>query len=159
MRHLYLLLFISSCSLFLGGKEAPKTAKGSLYEITFQDPDWIITRNKKSDYVFQNKKDGRIMLSNSFCDEFQEQSLERLAEKTFRTITRFKESEASYISYHEREAYRTHGTGLVDGVKVTISLLNTRRNNCYFDFLGISPKGTDHSLADFERFLNSVTFK
>lgn len=99
------------------------------------------------------------MLSNSFCNEFQEQTLEQLAEKTFNTIKNFKSGKRSYITFHDREAYRLDGSGLVDGVKVNLKLLNTRRDNCYFDFLAISPEGTDTEEVTFIKFLQSVKFR
>lgn len=159
MRVLVFLFFLTSCSLFVGGKEAPKTAKGSRYTISFTKQTWKIKQDKRSDYVFENLSDGRILLSNSFCDEFQEQPLEQLAKKTFRTIGNFNTSKSFYTTFKDREAYRIEGAGFVDGVKVVLRLLNTRRDNCYFDFLSISPKGTEKDETDFNDFLSSVDFK
>ena len=155
MKVLFLLLFISGCSLYFSGKDAPKTAKGSQYSIPFSMPYWEYKKDKRSDYVFEHK-DGRILLSNSFCEEFQEQPLDRLARKTFNNINEFKESSGKFTTYHDREAYRLEGSGLVDGVKVNLRLLNTRRNNCYFDFLAISPEKTKDDGEAFETFLKAV---
>lgn len=159
MKLLLLLLFLSSCSIFMRGTEAPKTAKGSRYQVAFNEPEWKFRKDKRSDYVYENLTDGRILLSNSFCEEFQEQSLENLAHKTFKSVKSFKANKSHYSTFNEREAYRISGTGLVDGVKVTLRLLNTRRNNCYFDFLSISPEGTDKDETVFNEFLKSVEFK
>lgn len=141
------------------GTEAPKTAKGSRYQVSFNKPEWKFKKDKRSDYVYENLSDGRILLSNSFCEEFQEQSLENLARKTFKSVKNFKANKSHYSAFNDREAYRISGTGLVDGVKVTLRLLNTRRNNCYFDFLSISPEGTDKDETIFNEFLKSVEFK
>ena len=119
---------------------------------------WEQKKDKRSDYVFSNK-DGRILLSNSFCEEFQEQSLNRLAQKTFNNIKDFQEITGRFTSFYDREAYRLEGRGFVDGVKVNLRLLNTRRNNCYFDFLAISPEGTRDEEDAFEKFLKAVVFK
>lgn len=145
--------------MFIGGKEAPKTAKTTRYTISFNSADWLPEKETRSDYVFENTKDGRILLSNSFCDEFQEQPLDQLAKKTFKTISNFKSTETGYTTFQDREAYRITGTGLVDGVKVNLRLLNTRRDNCYFDFLAISPEGTRSDDIEFQKFLRSVVFK
>lgn len=152
-------LFLSSCSFMIGSKDAPKTAKGSLYTISFSDPDWNQKTDKRSDYIFENTKDGRILLSNSFCDEFQDQHLDKLAHKTFRNIKEFEAEKQEYTTYNNREAFRIQGTGVVDGVKVDLRLLNTRRDNCYFDFLAISPQGTQASEIIFKEFLQSVEFR
>jgi hypothetical protein len=141
------------------GKEAPKTAKGSRYSISLNHPEWKNKINKRSDYVFEHVKDGKILLSNSFCEEFQEETLERLGRKTFRTIKDFKETKSAYTTFHDREAFRIEGSGFVDGVKVFLELLNTRRDNCYFDFLAISPEGTSKEDRSFNQFLDSVEFK
>ncbi len=156
MRVLFLLL-LSSCSIFFGAEE-PKSAKDKMYSIKYQSQDWIQKKDDRSDYVFENTKDGRIFLSNSFCEEFQDQPLEQLAKKTFRTVDKFESKKGDYTTFHNREAYRVNGTGVVDGVKVSLKLLNTRRNNCYFDFLAIDPKAVS-SDNTFDQFLNSVEFK
>jgi hypothetical protein len=158
MKVLLLLLCFASCSLSLVGNDAPKSAKHSSYSISFSSPGWESKQENRSDYVFQHS-DGRILLSNSFCEEFQEQQLERLAEKTFKTVGEFQKESGTYVTFKDREAYRLEGKGLVDGVKVSLLLVNTRRNNCYFDFLAISPDGTLQDVAPFEKFLSSVVFR
>jgi hypothetical protein len=155
---LLMLLMLSGCSIFFGSPEAPKSAKGARYSITFARPGWVYQQDKRSDYVFKNKEDGRIILSNSFCEEFQEQPLEQLAKKTFRTIDDFKSDKGSYTTFQHREAYDLEGMGSVDGVKVNLKLLNTRRDNCYFDFLAISPQGTKPDNEAFTEFLETVRF-
>jgi hypothetical protein len=150
---------LSGCSFFIGGNEAPKTAKGSLYSISFQLPDWQDKKEKKSDYIFENTKDGRILLSNSFCDEFQDQPLSVLATKTFNSVKSFKTKISEYQTFNDREAYRIEGAGLVDGVKVNLRLLNTRRDHCYFDFVAIIPSGSQENDNAFEKFLKAVDFK
>lgn len=158
MKLFALLFLLSGCSIFFGSPEAPKSAKDSRYTITFALPGWEFQQDKRSDYVFKNKTDGRIILSNSFCEEFQEQPLEQLAKKTFRTINDFKSSKGTYTTFNDREAYRLEGSGFVDGVKVNLKLLNTRRDNCYFDFLAISPQGTESNEDAFAEFLKTVRF-
>lgn len=152
------IVFICSCSMMIG-KDSPKSAKGSLYTIPFSSPGWVYKKDKRSDYIFENDKDGRILLSNSFCEEFQDQPLEQLATKTFKTMKNFKVKGQKYTTFQDREAYLMEGTGIVDGVNVNLRLLNTRRNNCYFDFLAISPEGTDSTDSVFYDFLKSVVFK
>jgi hypothetical protein len=159
MKFLLPLLFLTACSVLVTGKEGPKTAKGSRYSIAFSRPDWISKKEEKSDYVFENRKDGRILLSNSFCDEFQEQPLDQLARKTFKGIKDFSPKESKFTTFNDRESYRLTGSGHVDGVTVNVILLNTRRDNCYFDFLGISPKGTEKDDSSFSEFLKEVKFK
>lgn len=152
-----LLFLLTSCSLFFGS-DSPKSAKGSGYEVDFGDKDWVLSKDERSDYVFENKTDGRILLSNSFCGEFQDDPLDQLALKTFRTINKFEAKAKDYATFQNREAYRVSGTGEVDGVKVNLKLLNTRRNNCYFDFLSIDPMSATKDDA-FERFLSAVSFR
>lgn len=158
MKILFALLFLSSCSFFIKGSEAPKSAKATYYTINFSDNNWQESKDQRSDFVFVHA-DGRILLSNSFCEEFQEGPLDQLAQKTFKTVTDFKESSGEYTTFHNREAYQLVGSGLVDGVKVGLRLLNTRRNNCYFDFVSINPNKDIKSEADFQSFLKSVVFK
>lgn len=142
------------------GGGSPPSAKGKQYEIRFKEAGWkLLTNDERSDYVFENN-DGRILLSNSFCGEFQDQELEYLANKTFKSVGTFESEKAFYTTLHDREAFRLQGKGKVDGVPVGLQILNTRRNNCYFDFVSILPEkfqGSDPAL--FDRFLSAVEFK
>lgn len=144
----------------MSGNDGPKTAKGSLYSVHFGSPSWVYKKDERSDFVFENQKDGRILLSNSFCEEFQDQPLDKLAAKTFNTVKGFKPTVSEYTTFQNREAYRLEGQGSVDGVRVSLRMLNTRRNNCYFDFVSIDPlekvKAEDTAFKD---FLNSVVFR
>jgi hypothetical protein len=158
--HIFFLLLLSSCSLFFRGNDAPKSAKNSQYTINFHSSDWEMRKDDRSDYVWENKKNGRILLSNSFCNEFQEQGLDVLAKKTVKTMSHFDSHKGDFTTFHDREAYRLEGNGIVDGVKVGLSLLNTRRNNCYFDFVSIAPLSNPESNdPEFNEFLGSVVFK
>jgi hypothetical protein len=153
------MLFASSCSLFFGGG-SPPSAKGKEYEIKFHESGWKqLKKDDRSDYVYENE-DGRILLSNSFCGEFQDQPLDHLAQKTFKAVGTFKSDKGAYTTIHNREAYRLEGKGKVDGVPVGLQILNTRRNNCYFDFVSITPeKLIQKDTSLFDRFLSSVEFE
>jgi hypothetical protein len=153
------ILLLTGCSLFISGPDQPKTAKNTRYIITYVKTDWFQKIDNKSDYVFENAKDARIFLSNSFCDEFQEQKLDRLAKKIFDNIKDFKLKKSQYITFKDREAFKGEGDGFVDGVKVHLILMNTRRNNCYFDFISITPSKVLPDSTSFDEFLNSVEFK
>lgn len=159
MRILLIMLLACSCSIMMGGG-APPSAKGKEYKINFSESGWkLLKKDERSDYVYENE-DGRILLSNSFCGEFQDQALDHLANKTFKSVGSFQSSNGSYTTLENREAYRLGGKGKVDGVPVGLQLLNTRRNNCYFDFVSIIPEkliDTDKDL--FDRFLKAVEFQ
>lgn len=144
--------------MFGGG--APPSAKGKDYKIDFEEPGWsLLKKDERSDYVYEHA-DGRILLSNSFCGEFQDQPLDHLARKTFRAVGSFEASSDTWTTLEDREAYRIEGQGKVDGVPVGLKLLNTRRNNCYFDFVSITPeKLAKKDPALFDRFLKTVEFK
>ena len=145
------------------GIKTPEGAKNSGYKVAFKKDHWVEKKQDKeqsSDYVFENEKDGRILLSNSFCKEFQDQPLDDLAKNTFNTVDDLKIKKKDYKTFHDREAYLLEGTGSVDGVPVGLMLLNTRRNNCYFDFVSITPlSSAKENEGEFEDFLKSVEFK
>jgi hypothetical protein len=155
----FVLVFLSGCTLFMSGKDSPKTAKGKYYSVHFGQPYWVFKKDERSDYVFENSQDGRILLSNSFCEEYQDQPLDVLASKTFKTIKSFRVKESRYTTFRDREAYRVQGSGLVDGVSVNLTLLNTRRDNCYFDFLAITPSKAMDQKPIFDDFLKTVVFR
>lgn len=159
MRLLPLLIMLSGCSIFFGSSPGPKSAKKTEYQVNFTSKEWKIKEDNQSDYVYENIRDGRILLSNSFCKEFQDQPLEILASRTFRTVKNFKSFKNEYITLQEREAFRLEGQGQVDGVDVILRLVNTRRNNCYFDFVSITPVKNDPGNTDFDQFLSAVEFE
>lgn len=153
------LLLLTGCSLSFG-PDQPASAKNEEYKVKFKSDEWTSKKEDRSDYVWVNNDDGRIMLSNSFCEEFQDQPLDRLATKTFNTVDDLVIEKKDYTTFNNREAYRIEGKGKVDGVPVGLQLLNTRRNNCYFDFVAITPlKSAPEVNSDFEKFLDSVEFK
>lgn len=153
------LLFISGCSIMIGN-DSPESAKGSQYKIHFNSENWKEKEDQRSDYIWENVRDGRILMSNSFCNEFQDQPLEALATKTFKMVNEYRPDKQGYTTFNDREAFRMEGTGSVDGVPVYITLLNTRRNNCYFDFVSITPTETSKvNRVEFETFLKGVEFK
>jgi len=158
---LWLLFLFTSCSFMMGSSEESVSAKNQEYKVQFSAADWKLkSKEDRSDYVWENTKDGRILLSNSFCKEFQDQSLEALASKTFKTVDDLKIEKKNYLTLQDREAFRLEGRGKVDGVSVGLILLNTRRNNCYFDFVSITPlEFAKESQTDFDYFLKSVEFK
>jgi hypothetical protein len=143
--------------MFGGG--SPPSAKGKEYKIKFEEAGWkLLKKDDRSDYVYENE-DGRILLSNSFCGEFQDQPLDYLANKTFKSVGTFKPENGKYTTLEDREAYRLQGKGKVDGVPVALQILNTRRNNCYFDFVSITPEKNKSDVGLFDRFLSAVEFK
>lgn len=157
MKIVAFLFLLSSCSIFFGSPEKPKSAKGKAYTIRFAKPGWAYQINNKSDYVFE-KSNGQVLLANSFCEEFQTEPLERLAEKTFVGVKNFKATHKEYTTFQNREAYKLDGVGSVDGVDVYLKIVNTRRDHCYYDFLFISPKKEKVNPEDFTDFLKTVVF-
>lgn len=143
----------------MGSKPTP-SAKGTEYKLSFKRDGWIEKKDERSDYVWENKNDGRILLSNSFCQQFQDQPLEILATKTFKGVSSLKLHKQGYTTFNDREAYRAEGSGKVDGVSVGLIILNTRRSNCYFDFVSITPlQSATEQTEVFETFLSGVQFK
>jgi hypothetical protein len=142
----------------MGERNSVTSGKSSQYKIHFSAAGWKEKKKEdRTDYVFEHHN-GSILLSNSFCNEFQDQPLEKLAQKTFKGIKDFRVTDQHYTTFNKREAYRISGTGAVDGVIVNLIVLNSRRNNCYFDFVSISPLGED-ATKNFEQFLRSVVFQ
>ncbi len=158
---MWLLLFalISSCS-FIDNDKDNNSAKNIHYKVTFELKGWQPLKDGQSDYAWMNQDDGRVLISNSFCNEYQNQSLNNLALKTINSLSEGKLMRERIVTFYDREALEVEGQGKVDGVGVHLKMLNTRRHNCYFDFIAITPiavgtKGPE----DFKIFLQSVEFK
>ena len=155
-----MLLTLSSCAL-LSGDAAPPSAKGDIYQLHFQRSGWSVRQDKRADYVWSHH-DGRVLLANSFCDQFQSGSLEDYAIKTARSVEQLEILDKKITHFRSREAFMLKARGKVDGVEVNLTLLNSRRNNCYFDFVSIIPGTTPAQPSfekDFDYFLESVEFR
>lgn len=140
MRILSLLVLFSltSCSWMIPSPKKTPSAKKREYSLKYKNKDWLLVEQDKSDYVFQNNS-GTTLVINSFCGEFQDQPLNILALKTFSGLKHIKNRKESPLIISQREAYSLEAEGSLDGVEVNIKVINMRRNNCYYDFLRITP--------------------
>jgi len=153
-----LMLVLTSCS-FLDGDQEMRSAKGHYYNVSFNSLAWKKLKDPQSDFAWLNKKDGRILLSNSFCHHLENESLSDLGRKSIQAINDGKLVSEKKIIFQKTPAVEIEGQGIVDGVKINLKLLNTRRGPCYFDFISIDPQGLPTQNDDFNSFLNSVEFK
>lgn len=144
MRHLTLLMLmtISACSWLIPTPKKSPTAKNTQYKLQYDSTTWKEIKQKQSDYVFQHTS-GVTLVVNSFCGEFQDEPLSFLARKTFKGLEEVKIRSESPLKISNREAYQMQADGIIDGVKVNIKVINLRRNNCYYDFLRITPSGVN----------------
>lgn len=164
----------SSCSFFFSSKDRYQSAKNKYYTITFRHQNWKQQDDPNSDFSFLYRSQssnasqarGQLLVAKSYCQEFQDASLEELATKILKSFKDFKINKQQYFTFQKREAFRLTGQGYIDGVKVSISLVNTRRNFCYYDFIFIDPSENEEKTIIlknenqnmFNDFLSSVKF-
>ena len=153
MQSIAILLILSSCSFFLPSTKT-KNAKTS-YQMRFIPNGWSEHKTGQADYYFQGPQ-GASLIVQSFCHEFQNEDLKNLAANTFRSLDQSKIQQQKSFILKNREALETRGEASMDGVKVNLSLINTRRNNCYYDFFEILPLKQKSSIDD---FIKGVEFK
>ena len=165
---------IGGCSFFFSAPSRYQTAKDKYYSITFHHESWKKQNDKQSDYSFifvpsdshLMEKAGQTLMSKSYCHEYQDQPLENLALKITSHFKNFTIYHQQTFYFNEREAFHLNGSGTLDGIKVKINLVNTRRNDCYYDFLFIQPNEINErdeiEIAIphiFNLFLSSVKFQ
>jgi hypothetical protein len=151
----FLILLVSSCSLF-SSDEGPDKSE---YSIDFIHPDWQEIPPEDSDRAFLNRKNGDVIIANSFCNKYQDNELSTLAERALSGIGKLTYENKMETTFNNKEAYIIYANGKLDGVKVYLKLMNYRRNNCYYDFLMISSsKITKPRDSLFSKFLNSIQF-
>lgn len=153
MQSIAILLILSSCSFFLPSTKT-KNAKAS-YQMKFVPNGWSEHKTDRADYYFQGPH-GASLIAQSFCNEFQNDDLKKLAANTFRSLDSSIIKQQKSFTLKNREALETRGEASMDGVKVNLALINTRRNNCYYDFFEILPL-QQKSMID--EFIQSVEFK
>lgn len=153
MQSIAILLILSSCSFFLPSNKM-KNAKTS-YQMKFVPNGWSEHKTDRADYYFQGPQ-GASLIVQSFCNEFQNDDLKKLAINTFRSLDNSIIKHQKSFTLKNREALETIGEASMDGVKVNLNLINTRRNNCYYDFFEILPL-QQKSIID--KFIQGVEFK
>ncbi len=154
---LIILLIFTGCSWLIPAPKKVPSAKNDGYKLNYNSADWKLLKQKQSDYVFQNQN-GSTLVINSFCGEFQDEPLPVLAEKTFNGLDDIKNRKESPLTLSNREAFQLEADGSLDGVTINIKVINMRRNNCYYDFLRITPQGVTASQNQPEEMINAVEF-
>lgn len=153
MRSVVLAFLLTACGFFAPDKSP--TAKDS-YTITAPSSQWQAITNPDSDYLFYGPQGSSLMLQ-SFCHEFQSESLSNLAQKTFRSLDKSTIVEQKEFMLQDRTALRSQGVATVDGVQVKLTLINTKRNNCYYDILEVLAHKEAPSIID--HFIQGINFK
>ena len=154
---LLILLIVAGCSWLVPTPKKTPNAKGYGYRLNYKSADWTEVKQKQSDFVFQNK-DGSTLVINSFCGAFQDESLKHLAEKTFNGLESVKNKVEKDLMISNREAHMIEAIGGLDGVNVNIKVINMRRNNCYYDFLRITPQGVSPASNQPEDLISALEF-
>lgn len=150
---LFLFLFTSCAQLFTADKAVK--AKDT-YTVPALPPQWKSRSPQDGDYMLTGPL-GASLFIQSFCGEFQGESLPILARKTFKSLDQSKILEQKEFILSGRSALKSSGEALVDGVRIRLHLINTKRNNCYYDFLEILPMPQSPSMMD--QFIRAVKFK
>lgn len=153
MRSIAILFLITSCSFFLPSPKK-ESAKES-YKIRQIPSTWSEQQTDRADYYFMGPH-GSSLIVQSFCNEFQNSDLKNLALTTFRSLEKSRILDQKSFMLQNREALRSSGEAYVDGVKVSLTLINTHRNNCYYDIFEILPQ---KSSSIIDEFIQGITFK
>jgi hypothetical protein len=154
---LIILFIIAGCSWLVPTPKKTPTAKGVGYKLKYKSSEWSEVKQKQSDFVFQNKE-GSTLVINSFCGAFQDEPLKFLAEKTFNGLESVKNKTEKAMTISNREAHLIEAIGGIDGVSVNIKVINMRRNNCYYDFVRITPEGVKPTANQPEDLISAMEF-
>ena len=146
-----------SCSWLIPTPKKAPSANKKQYTLNYKSKEWKQIDQYQSDFVFQNTS-GTTLVINSFCGEFQDQELKVLALKTFNGLKDIRNRKEGPLKILDRDAYSLQADGDLDGVKVNIKVINLRRNNCYYDFLKITPKGVTEVPNQPEELISRMEF-
>lgn len=154
MRSVVIFLLLSSCSFFATPDKS--TSAKNTYTISKLPSSWKEVKTQDHDYVFYGPNGSSLMIQ-SFCNEFQSASLSNLAHTTFKSLDRSKIIEQKEFMLQDRAALMSKGEATIDGVRFRLTLVNTKRNNCYYDFLEVLPQQGTDSITD--QLIKELTFK
>jgi hypothetical protein len=149
---------LSGCSFFIPTPgQSPKSDK---LQVKFTHPDWRKNSDTNSDvdFAFTNNKNNSIIYVASLCRKYQDVSLKKLAEKLLSQFSSTEINLQEIFTYQSREALKTLAKGKLDGVPVAVTLVNIKKNECLYDMVLITPKGSalKKDRLDFEEFLTGV---
>lgn len=154
MHSVVILFLLSACSFFSTTDKSP-SAKNT-YTFSELPSSWKEGKTVDHDYVFYGPQGSSLMIQ-SFCQEFQSASLSNLAHATFNSLDRSEIIEQKEFMLQDRAALMSKGTATIDGVRFRLTLVNSKRNNCYYDFLEVLPQ--QGAVSIIEQFIKGLSFK
>ncbi len=134
----------------------PKSAPAK--NVTYSEPalPFKPSSSKSSDRLWISTESGNSISYLSDCGGAQEPSLEQLENEALASLVDLKIVQTEKFPYNSREALKTIAEGKVDGVKVKLSLLTLKKNNCNYTLIyGGIAKTFDKEQKHFQTFIDN----
>lgn len=159
MKLLILILLLSSCSLLWDSSKKDRIAYKA-YQFENIPSDWERFMDKDVDYAYRKKNSEDLLITNSYCQAYQENDLATVTKQSLIGIQNIVIKKEQTMKFKGRQAYQIFVNGTIDGVSRNVLLLSTRRNHCYFEFTFIasSLKSETEIQKDFDSIIKSVKF-
>lgn len=147
-----LLFILSSCVTVDVGGPKSEPAKN----VSYSNPPvpFRLAPAKNTDRLWISSDSGNSISYLSDCGGAQEPTLEQLENEALASLVDLKILRTEKVEYNNREALKTLAEGKVDGVKVKMSLLTLKKNNCNYTLIygGVS-KNFDKEEKFFQNFI------
>jgi len=151
--YLCLVAFLVSCA------SDEKRVPSSDYSINFESPSWQLIEHEEYDKAYINNDSGKVLMANSHCDAFQNESLETIARRELIGLRNVQLLQAEEGKDLGRESYHIMAKGTLDGVPINVKTITLRKDHCLYDFAMINPKEiSQKDLELLNQFLLSVEF-
>lgn len=147
-------LFFTGCVTVDVGSSKSEPAKNVDY--TAPSAPFKPSTTKNSDKLWISAESGNSLSYLSDCGGSQEPTLEQLENEALSSLVDLKILQTEKLDYNNREALKTLAEGKIDGVKVKMSLLTLKKNNCNYTLIyGGVAKNFDKELPQFQSFLKN----
>lgn len=134
--------------------------KGGAFRVGTLSPEWKQTRFDYKALVFTHERTGATISVDSFCKgSFDDATLPVLSNDLFYGMTEQSHPLRQSFMLAGREALKTTLTGKMDGVRVAITAVVTKHDECVYDFVLASEPTVAGSLkSDFDHFVGGLEF-
>jgi len=124
------------------------------YNVGPLSSEWRQTNDQTPGIVFKNRETKATIATEALCGSaFEDLSLEALRNQMLSGLQDVKKIKEEAWTLSERKALYTKVSASLDGVPVLLELVVIKKNQCQFDFMGVS------SVPDFVQFVKGFDYR
>ncbi len=119
-------------------------------------PPWKGPKIQLKQLVHENDPLKATIVTDALCGpKYDDGPLPRLSQELYQRLQSRKMTKETNLTLDGREAVRTQGEGLMDGVPIRMDVVVMKKDSCLYDFIYFAPPETFASgTGDFEAYFH-----